>query len=624
MSGAGGKRKLSSLVAVKFPVDTVKKLRRTEGVGSVFQETQHFSTITTVNGPKRIFYGKRSARIFWILVVFAIFVFLMYQIVIVLQYYFSKPTLSQISFIANEGGMDFPAVTICNLNPVKSSFIRNLNASGDLSDEVLNYLLATKTNSMYMFNNADLETLKNAHDSSIQYLRRHPDFQIVDFLNSAQFDCDELFEICYFGGKPFDCCKYMTQSITSLGKCWEINVQNRTELGVTKLSSSTISAKSGLQIVANARHSEQFTSFHYSSFQENGFRYFIHPPQVSPDLASEGITVSPSRIVNSAIKAILHDLLNRQNWGNCTSDWPENYRSDLPYSSSVCQALCVANHFEKLCECVPYTYNINNKPDVCFPYEEVSCMKEKMTKTDGNGTVSLDLPFCEECHLACQRTSFNSYTSYGDGFNNSSMQYIRNATGYTDSYIRENIVIINIHFLELFYTSYSQVKNTSIWAILNQIFGLNGLWFGMSIVSLIELFLYLTKVSWLMVSRRRRKHLFDKQMSEKRKEKILEAAVQENEEIKSRRSSAPNLKDLDDDLDDEDYWYRNPHHYSETSLDNVIQLAIDFNHPKLPRNISSKSLASIPELDEDAVSNRGSIRVLPRRKRSDEELILRL
>ncbi|EGT31090.1 hypothetical protein CAEBREN_09834 [Caenorhabditis brenneri] len=263
-----------------------------------------------------------------------------------------------------------------------------------------------------------------------------------------------------------------------------------------------------------------------------------------------------------------------------------------------------------------------------------------MTKTDGNGTVSLDLPFCEECHLACQRTSFNSYTSYGDGFNNSSMQYIRNATGYKDSYIRENIVIINIHFLELFYTSYSQVKNTSIWAILSmyfemnllikkkfvdQIFGLNGLWFGMSIVSLIELFLYLTKVSWLMVSRRRRKHLFDKQMSEKRKEKILEAAVQENEEIKSRRSSAPNLKDLDDDLDlDEDYWYRNPDHYSETSLDNVIQLAIDFNHPKLPRNISSKSLASIPELDEDAVSNRGSIRVLQRRKRSDEELILRL
>ncbi|PIC22836.1 hypothetical protein B9Z55_016755 [Caenorhabditis nigoni] len=610
MNGGAGKRKLSSLVAVKFPVDTVKKLRRTEGVGSVFQETQHFSTITTVNGPKRIFYGKRSARVFWILVVFAIFIFLIYQIVIVLIYFFSKPTLSQISFIANEGGMEFPAITICNLNPVKSSFIKKLNSTGDLNDDVLNYLLATKTNSMYMYNNVDIGSLEQGHNLSMEYLRNHPDLQIVDFLNSAQFDCDELFETCYFGGKRFNCCEFMTQSTTSLGKCWEINLQNGSELWMQK--SQRISPKAGLQIVANARHAEQFTSFHYSSFQENGFRYFIHPPQVSPDLESEGITVSPSRIVNSAIKAILHDLLNRDNWGNCTSTWPDDYITDLPYSSSVCQALCVANHFEKLCECIPYSYNINNKPDVCFPFEEVSCMKEKMTKIDENGTTSLDLPFCADCHLACQKTSYISYTSYGDGFNNSSMTWLMNVTGYKANYIKENIAIINIHFMELFYTSYSQVKNTSIWSILNQIFGLNGLWFGMSVVSLTELILYLTKVSWLAVSRRRRKHLFDKQMSEKRKEKILEAAVQENEESKSRRSSVANLRGLDED-DDEDFWYRNPHPFSDSSLDDVIQLAIDFD--KTGR-LSSKSLADIVEEDEDVKSLNSM--------NSNCELILRL
>uniref|UniRef100_A0A1I7TQS7 Amiloride-sensitive sodium channel n=1 Tax=Caenorhabditis tropicalis TaxID=1561998 RepID=A0A1I7TQS7_9PELO len=395
---------------------------------------------------------------------------------------------------------------------------------------------------MYMFNNAELDSLKSAHDSSIEYLRKHPDLQIVDFLNSAQFDCDELFETCYFGGKQFDCCRYMNQSITSLGKCWEINLTPE----MKKQASQTIAAKGGLQIVANARQAEQYTNFHYSSFQENGFRYFIHPPKVSPDLASEGITVSPSRVVNSAIKAILHDLLNRDNWGNCTSDWPENYSSELPYSSSVCQALCVANHFEKLCECIPYSYNINNKPDVCFPYEEVACMKEKMTKTDSNGTVSLDLPFCAECHLACQRSSFNSYTSYGNGFDYSSMIWLKKLTGYTESYIKKNIAIINIHFMELFYTEYSQVKNTSV---------LN----------------------------------------------ILKEAVQENEEIKSRRSSSANLKSLDDEEQDEDFWYRNPHPYSDSSLDNVIQLAIDFNKS---RRESAKSLPDIPEGDEDTVSRK--------------------
>lgn len=97
----------------------------------------------------------------------------------------------------------------------------------------------------------------------------------------------------------------MTQSITSLGRCWELNLRNETDAWLTKKGRSGTSPKTGLQIIANARQSEQFINFHYSSFQENGFRYFIHPPHVSPDLAAEGITVSPSRVVNSAIKTVL-------------------------------------------------------------------------------------------------------------------------------------------------------------------------------------------------------------------------------------------------------------------------------------------------------------------------------
>lgn len=194
---------------------------------------------------------------------------------------------------------------------------------------------------------------------SQQYLSNHPDFEIIDFLNSAQFDCEELFETCYFVGKRFNCCEFMTQSVTSLGKCWMLNLQNGTESWMKKQVSPRISPKAGLQIVVNARHEEQYAKFHYSNFQENGFRYFIHPPAANPDLASEGITVSPSRVVNSAIKAILHDLLNRDNWGNCTHVWPKNYSTQLPYSSSACQALCIAAHFDKWCGCAPFSYNID-------------------------------------------------------------------------------------------------------------------------------------------------------------------------------------------------------------------------------------------------------------------------
>ncbi|CAI2353298.1 unnamed protein product [Caenorhabditis sp. 36 PRJEB53466] len=584
---------------------SVRKIRETEGVGSVYRETKHFSTVTSVNGPKRIFYGKGFARFFWMSVVVLVFAFLLYQIAVLVRYYFSKPTLSQISFIANDGSMDFPAVTICNLNPVKTSYIHNLNTSGELSDEVLNYLLATKTNSIFMFNNADRNALKQAHESSQIYLSKHPDFSILNFLNAAQFDCAELFEVCYFGGKRFDCCDFMSQTITSLGRCWVMNFQNRSEIWMKKQVSPRISAKAGLQIIANAKHEEQFTSFHYSSFQENGFRYFIHPPTTSPDLASEGITVSPSRVVNTAIKAVLHDLLNRHNWGNCTHTWPSGYSTSLPYGSSVCQALCIAAHFQKLCGCAPFSYNIDNKLTTCLPYEEVSCMEDKMTKKE-NDTVVLDLPACSECHLACQKNSFTSYTSYGDGFNNSSMTWLINLTNNSESYVRENIAVISIHFLELFYTSYTQVKATSVSKTLSGIFGLNGLWFGMSVVSLTELFLFLIKISWIMVSRRRRHHLFEKKESEKRKVKNIEVAVKEVEE--SRINSSANLAALDsysNPADEHQFWYKNTNNLSDLSLDSVVQLATEFDNVEQSGRISVKSRVKFEDEVEEEEEEEG-------------------
>ena len=167
-------------------------------------------------------------------------------------------------------------------------------------------------------------------------------------------------------------------------------------------------------------------------------------------------------------------------------------------------------------------------------------------KLEITGTTSLNLPFCAECHLACQRSSYVSYASYGDGFNNSSMTWIMNLTGYKSTYIKwefhdghhNNIRMISektlqlsiftswnysthlilksktLRFGKLWVRIYSKIKNCSLY-LLDQIFGLNGLWFGMSVVSLTELILYITKVSWLAVTRRRRKHLFQKKMSEK-------------------------------------------------------------------------------------------------------------
>lgn len=58
--------------------------------------------------------------------------------------------------------MDFPAVTVCNFNPIKKSYVRELNASGDLSGETLEYLLQTNMDAMFVFSNLDRHTMKKS------------------------------------------------------------------------------------------------------------------------------------------------------------------------------------------------------------------------------------------------------------------------------------------------------------------------------------------------------------------------------------------------------------------------------------------------------------------------------
>lgn len=91
-----------------------------------------------MHGPKRVFKGKRWATLFWAIMVSFSLGLLITQVVILVSQYLSKPTVSdvscsskrpfdwnfQVSFLINDDGMDFPLVTVCNLNPVRKSYVK--------------------------------------------------------------------------------------------------------------------------------------------------------------------------------------------------------------------------------------------------------------------------------------------------------------------------------------------------------------------------------------------------------------------------------------------------------------------------------------------------------------------
>ncbi|CAB3407391.1 unnamed protein product [Caenorhabditis bovis] len=254
----------ASHLIVEVPIEKIKNI---DGAGSIHRETKHFTNTTTMHGPKRIFNGKGLAQWFWLVIVSTSLALLILQIVLLLKMYFSKPTLSQVSFIVSEGGMDFPAVTICNFNPVKKSYVKQLNASGDLSGETLEYLLQTNMNAMFLFSNVDRQEVREAHANAEIYQHNHRDFSILNFLNSSGYECDEM----------FNCCDYMTPRILSLGKCFELDLQTNTPEWMRKQTAPGVEA--GLQIILDAHLEEEIrgdmeneTNAIFSTYYENGFR----------------------------------------------------------------------------------------------------------------------------------------------------------------------------------------------------------------------------------------------------------------------------------------------------------------------------------------------------------------
>ncbi|CAD6189857.1 unnamed protein product [Caenorhabditis auriculariae] len=519
-------KKRASQIILQVPVAHLKRIKQTESVGSFHREAKHFSDITTLHGPKRIFYGKKWSTWFWILITMFAVVMLIYQISSLVSIYASRPTLSQVSFLISEDGLDFPIVTICNFNPIKKSYINKINETGDFSDLLLNYLLQSNADTETLFNSADRADLHIGEAMLQLYQKKHPNFTIPGFFDDAGFDC----------------CKYSKKQLTSLGKCYSLNVRLSEKEWMKKQVSAGVNA--GLQLVLDAHLEEQFESGehaetvpYYASSYENGFRYYVHSLGTIPYLASEGISVSPSSRVYTAIASNRYILLPHKQWGNCSNDWPPGYSTQLPYSTANCEHLCKAKFFNDSCGCSPADLNLDRAFNICTPYQTYQCIDRHVRKQI-NGTDYFQMPDCRECKVECNSLVYHAYNSYGQGFNSAALRFFHSKnSSWTPAHVKANFMTINVFFRDMSHTEYRQVQATSLTEILSDMGGNMGLFLGMSVFSFAELVLFLSKCSWIVVSKKRRNYMYKKKVSEEEAQKNIEEAVTNMKNMKSRKAN---------------------------------------------------------------------------------------
>ncbi|KHJ96065.1 hypothetical protein OESDEN_03975 [Oesophagostomum dentatum] len=161
-----------------------------------------------------------------------------------------------VSFIIQENGIEFPMITLCNFNPIKKSYIKQLNKTGDLSDELLDYLMESLIDANTLYGTADRQNLHVGQKALEVYQNAHPNFTVQEFFMNAGFKCEDTMMLCSFGGRQFNCCQFSTAILTNLGKCYTLDMQASGKDWMQKQMEAGVTA--GLQLILDAHLEEQF------------------------------------------------------------------------------------------------------------------------------------------------------------------------------------------------------------------------------------------------------------------------------------------------------------------------------------------------------------------------------
>ncbi|KAE9419443.1 hypothetical protein Angca_000049, partial [Angiostrongylus cantonensis] len=285
----------------------------------------------------------------------------------------------------------------------------------------LDFLIDAST----LYGAADREILHIGDKALEIYQKAHPNFTVHDFFMKAGLDCEDIMMMCSFGGRRFDCCQYAHAILTNLGKCYTLNIKSSEKEWMKRQ-------------------------------METG--------------------------VTAGLMALMYVLLPSERWGNCTSSWPPEFHSALPYSAVNCESICKANFFFSKCGCSPFTYDIENDFAMCSPFQTVRCIDDYIRKPT-EGAESFEIPKCKSCQVECESVIYHTYNSYGYGFSNGALSW------------------------------------------LSDIGGNMGMFLGMSMITLVEVIMFFTKIVWITISKKRRDYMYRKKMLEKEHEKRLEETM---------------------------------------------------------------------------------------------------
>ncbi|XP_074839697.1 epithelial sodium channel subunit alpha [Carettochelys insculpta] len=504
---------------------------------------QFFCNNTTIHGAIRLVCSKRNKMktAFWSVLFFLTFGLMYWQFGILYRQYFSFPV--NLNLNLNSDRLTFPAVTLCTLNPYRYSAVQK---ELDELDRITHQTLMDLYNysmSRVQSNRAAQSTWKRSQRSLSHHVQRHPlrrhkrdepaslkgnsppvdksDWKIGFILcNETNEDCfhqtyssgvdavrewysfhyinilaripntkaldesnfENFIYACRFNEVTCDKANYTHFHHPIYGNCYTFNDGNN-----SIWTSSLPGINNGLSLLVRTEQHDYIPLLSTVT----GARVMVHEQNEPAFMDDGGFNVRPGIETSISMKKEMTVLLGGS-YSDCTEDG-----SDVPvpnlYSSRYTEQVCIRSCFQinmvKRCGCAYYFYPLPPGAEYCDYTKHIAwghCYYKLQVefKTNVLGCFS-------KCRKPCEVTNYQLSAGYSDWPSTVSEDWVFHMLTRQNEYNitskRNGVAKVNIFFDEWKYKTNGESPALSVVTLLSQLGNQWSLWFGSSVLSVVEL-----------------------------------------------------------------------------------------------------------------------------------------
>lgn len=433
---------------------------------------------TTIHGISHVFVGTSPfRRLLWLIIILLATGGCFYNIISQIIEFSNKPTATTITVEPNENGVPFPAVTVCNLNPVRKTYAEEQNIL-----DIIKYLF--NPNGLILLNDeAVTDPFHTCRNDLLQSFMNDSNPTLHNVYKDGANDKDDFIHLCRFSadnGTVIPCKDRMIPIITNLGLCYQFN--GLEDDGDTIIRSP--GTRYGLNLLVNISQDDYAASFGADA----GVRVAVHDSHEIPEPDEKGIGVPPGR--NALIGLRTEDFKDNSGKTSCSEAGTDlNFFPDVDYSLSACKRNLFLEHVARNCSCLDATTttpgmeryaNLRNCTlnDSCCIYDQYSATNSYSS-----------------CLSPCDFRLYVTSTSYSKFPSKFISQDLAALLSSSPESVEEDILSINVFFEDLHAVRSVTDLSFSAVSLLSDIGGQLGLFIGASVISMLEVILLILDLS---------------------------------------------------------------------------------------------------------------------------------